>query len=151
MGASVTIDESGTAYIETGSHAGDGIVNQGNISQTASGGYLVVAGNSFTNSGTITAGSRDGTLTIEPDTFTNSGTLTISNGDAVGIEPTNFSNAATGVIAVRAEFVAGSGAGRLMEQSGLDHARQRFFAVFRRQFHARRLGKCDQFGRHGLH
>ena len=103
LGSGVTIDESGNAEIGTGDYAGDGIVNQGNISQTASGGYLVIAGNSFTNSGTITAASSGGILTIEPDTFTNSGTLAVSKGDAVIIEPTNFSNAATGVIAVGAD------------------------------------------------
>jgi hypothetical protein len=101
--SNVTIDESGNAYIETGGHAGDGIVNQGHIGQTARGGDLVITGNSFTNSGTITAASSGGILTIEPDTFTNSGTLTVSNGDAVDIEATNFSNPAMGVIAVRAD------------------------------------------------
>ena len=40
LGSNVTIDESGHAQIETGNDAGDGIVNQGNISQTASGGAL---------------------------------------------------------------------------------------------------------------
>jgi hypothetical protein len=102
LGAGVTIDESGAADIETGRHTGDGIVNQGNISQTAGDAYLLVAGNSLTNSGTITAGSSGGAMTIEPGAFTNSGTLAVSNADAVTIEPTSFSNAATGVIAVGA-------------------------------------------------
>ncbi len=103
LGSGVTINESGNAEIGTGNDSGDGIVNQGNISQTARGGYLVITGNSFTNSGMITAASSSGALTIDTTTFTNSGTLTVSNGDAVDIEPTNFSNAATGVIAVGAD------------------------------------------------
>ncbi len=95
LGSKVTINESnesGFGEIETGTHAGDGIINQGKISQTVSGGTLHIIGNSFTNSGTITAASSGGALTIDPTTFTNSGTLAISNGEAVTIEATNFSN-----------------------------------------------------------
>ncbi len=86
LGTGVTIDESGDAQIYTGSYAGDGIVDQGNISQTASGSTLTIDGSgSLTNSGTITAASSGGTLTIEPTTFTNSGTLAVSNGETVYI------------------------------------------------------------------
>jgi hypothetical protein len=102
LGAGVTIDESGAAYIETGSNKGDGVVSQANISQTAIASYLVIAGNAFTNNGTITAGSSGGALTIETDTFTNSGTLSVSNGEAVDLAPDNFTNAAAGVIVVGA-------------------------------------------------
>jgi hypothetical protein len=103
LGSNVTIDESGGAYIETGSYAGDGIVNQGKINQAASGGALYIEGPSFTNSGTITAASSGGALTIDPTTFTNKGAIDISNGETVTIEPTNFTNAAKGVIAVGAD------------------------------------------------
>ena len=61
LGPNVTIDESGSAYITDAGHAGDGIVDQGAINQTASGGTLIIyADFSFTNSGTITAASTGG-------------------------------------------------------------------------------------------
>ena len=150
LGSTVTVDESGYAQIRDSGSAGDGIVNQGTISQTASGADLQNYGNSFTNGGTITAASSGGSLAIDTTTFTNNGAIDISNGETVTIEPTNFSNASKGVISV-GEFDAESVAGRVMEQSGLDHARQRFFALSGRQLHARRLGNADQLGRHGLH
>jgi hypothetical protein len=86
LGSSVTIDERGGAFIETGGYAGDGIVNQGQINQTADTGNLHIQGNSFTNSGTINAASSGRGLTIETTTFTNSGTLTVSNGETVNVE-----------------------------------------------------------------
>jgi len=93
LGSNVTIDESGYAQIYTGGGAGDGIVDQGNIGQTASRGTLAIVGNSFTNSGTITAASSDGALTIEPTTFSNDGAIDISNGETVTIDPTtSFTN-----------------------------------------------------------
>ena len=92
LGLGATINESGSAQIQASSYAGDGIVDKGKISQTASDSTLYIIGNSFTNSGTITAASSGGTLAIEPTTFTNSGTLAISNGDSVTIDATNFSN-----------------------------------------------------------
>jgi hypothetical protein len=93
LGPNVTIDANGAAaIIEDSGNAGDGIVNQGNISQTASDTSLYIYGNSFTNSGAITAASSGGTQTIAPTTFANSGRLAISNGDAVEIDSTNFSN-----------------------------------------------------------
>ena len=102
MGSNVTIEESGHAQINGGNEAGDGIVDRGNISQTASDSTFHIVSNSFTNSGTITAASSGDALTIDPGTFTNNGAIDISNGETVTIEPTNFSNAATGVIAVGA-------------------------------------------------
>ena len=56
LGSNVTIDESGYATIETGDDYGDGIVNQGVINQSGTGGSFYIYGDSFTNSGTITAG-----------------------------------------------------------------------------------------------
>ena len=88
LGQDVTIDdEFGYGEITDSGYAGDGIVDQGNITV---GGILTILGNSFTNSGTITAGTS--ALTIEPTTFTNSGTLAISDGDAVTIDAANLSN-----------------------------------------------------------
>ena len=100
LGSNVTIDESGSAEITVTGYAGDGVVNQGKINQTASDSTLNIAGQSvgnshsfsFTNSGTITAASSGGKLTIDATTFTNSGPLAASNGDAVTIEASNFSN-----------------------------------------------------------
>jgi hypothetical protein len=93
LGLGVTIDEIGGAGIYTGGYTGDGIVNQGNISQTASGGALTIYGNgSLTNSATITAASSSGTLIIQNTRFTNSGTLAVSNGEEVYIEATTFTN-----------------------------------------------------------
>ena len=81
LGSNVTIDESGSAEITVTGYAGDGVVNQGKINQTASDSTLNIAGQSvgnshsfsFTNSGTITAASSGGKLTIDATTFTNSG------------------------------------------------------------------------------
>jgi hypothetical protein len=92
LGSNVTIDESGYAQIADSGYTGDGIVNQGAITQSGTSSELTFYGNSLTNSGTITGASSGGTLTIAPTTFINSGTLAISNGDAVTIEATNFSN-----------------------------------------------------------
>jgi hypothetical protein len=92
LGSNVTIDVSGYGWIEDSGHAGDGIVNQGNISQQGTRRLLYIEGNSFTNSGTITAASTGGGLIIGPTTFTNSGTLAVSNGDELAIAATNFSN-----------------------------------------------------------
>ena len=66
-------------------------------------------------------------MTIDTTTFTNSGTLAISNGDAVTIEPTNFSNTGSITLASGASL------------------------YFSNHLHARRIGKTDQFGWHGLH
>jgi hypothetical protein len=152
LGPNVTINESfyGSAQIETGSYAGDGIVNEGNINQTASGGTLYVFGNSFTNSGTISASANDdGSLTIESTTFTNNGAIDISNGDAVAIVD-EFQQRRHGRNLGGRRFAAVYE--RLpWEQSRLDHARQRFLSVFGRQFHARRLGNTHQFGCNGRH
>ena len=54
LGSNVTINVSGGAAIGTGG-TGNGIVNQGNIDQTGSGGILIISGGSFANSGTIAA------------------------------------------------------------------------------------------------
>ena len=87
LGSGVTIDESGDGEIQTGGYAGDGVVNQGTISQTASDSGLDIYGNgSFTNSGTITAASSGGILSIDTTKFTNPGTVAVSNGDTVQIE-----------------------------------------------------------------
>ena len=126
LGSGVTIDESGYAYIETGDHAGDGIVNQGNISQTASGGTLVIAGNSFTNNGTITAASSGGILTIDTTTFTNNGAIDISNGETVTINsPASTTMIATNGTTTLAQVgnlfelnPAGGGTGPLLELNG---------------------------------
>ena len=123
LGSKVTINESGGAQISAGSAAGDGIVDQGKINQTASGGALTIDGNSFTNSGTITAASSGGTLTIDPTTFTNSGTLAISNGDAVTIDATHFSNTGSITLASGASLYLGgsftlAGLGKVTNSGG---------------------------------
>ena len=74
LGSQVTIDESGLGYIADGGYASDGLVDQGNISQTE----LAAVGKNprqfLHQQRTITAASSGGALTIEPTTFTNSGT-----------------------------------------------------------------------------
>ena len=112
LGPGVTIDESGEALIDTGGDAGDGIVNQGKINQTASGGALDIVDNSFTNSGTITAGSSGGALTIDTSTFTNNGAIDISNGETVTIDPTTFTNLSATTLTGGAYTV---GAGSVLE------------------------------------
>jgi fibronectin-binding autotransporter adhesin len=107
LGSNVTIDESGIAQIETGGDTGDGIVNQGNISQTASGAYLAIYGNSFTNSGTIAAASS-GAMLVDPAAFANSGTLAVSNGGAIDIEATTASLGGATSGAGTLELIGGS-------------------------------------------
>ena len=99
LGSGVTIDVSGGAEIYTGGSTGDGIVNQGTISQTASGSFSSLPASSLTNSGTITAGSHGGTLTIEPATFTNNGAIDISDESVTIALPKTFTNSGTITVA----------------------------------------------------
>jgi hypothetical protein len=112
LGSNVTIDVSGDAEITDSGYSGDGIVNQGKISQTARGGDLIINSNSFTNSGTITAASSGGALTIDPTTFANKGAIDISNGETVTIKPTAANTGTINVSSGALDFGGGiSGTG----------------------------------------
>jgi len=94
--SSITIDAPDYAYITGTIGSGDGIVNQGVIELTGSGGYLTIDPNDFTNSGTIDATATGGFLTIDPTTFTNSGTIdAAAAGGFLTIDPTTFTNSGT--------------------------------------------------------
>ncbi len=63
----------------SGSHTGDGIVNDGTINALAANGTFYIEPYNFTNQGTINVANGD-KLYIEPTTFTNNGTIAISGG-----------------------------------------------------------------------
>jgi hypothetical protein len=92
LASTVTVDAQNHAVITGSGYSGDGIVNQGEIDQTGSGGYLEITPYAFTNSGRIDAEATSGYLIIDPTTFTNSGTIDVANGGQVTIEPTTFTN-----------------------------------------------------------
>jgi hypothetical protein len=88
LASSVTVDVQGDAVIQSSGKFGDGIVNQGTIDVTGSGGSLIIDPNTFTNGGTIDAEATNGSLTIESSTFTNNGAIDVAHSDFVRIEPT---------------------------------------------------------------
>jgi RHS repeat-associated protein len=59
-------------------------------------------GSTIDNQGTILAEANDGSLTIDPTSFINDGSITVSNGDALAIQSTNFTNDADATITVDA-------------------------------------------------
>ena len=74
--ATVSVDVSGYANIQSSRHRGDGIVNDGAIDVTGSGGDLIIDPRTFTNNGSIDVANSD-SVTIKP-AVTGTGTDTIS-------------------------------------------------------------------------
>ena len=102
LASSVTINVVGDAELAGSGASGDEIVNQGFISQTASGSSFYISPLAFTNSGTIDAAAASGQLILNPATFTNNGAIDVANGESVTIEPTTFSATASSLIAIGA-------------------------------------------------
>jgi filamentous hemagglutinin len=65
-----------------------------------SGFYTGGTGNAVINNGTIAADVSGAALSIDPDAFTNNGSIKALNGASMTISATNWSNAATGSIAL---------------------------------------------------
>ena len=111
LGSNVTSTRAATRrFIPANGYAGDGIVNQGNISQTASGAYLGISGNSFTNSGTITAASSGGALlTIDPPRSSTPGLSPSRTERRSPSSPLNFSNTGSITLASGASLYLNGG------------------------------------------
>jgi hypothetical protein len=126
LGSNVTIDEIGSAQINSGGDSGDGIVNRGVINQSENGSYLGIEGNSFTNRGTITANSNGGTLEMVATRVINDGTIAVANGDTVNIDSANhlFTNsgsitvASNSILFLQAITQSGSSTGSSIDNAG---------------------------------
>ena len=82
--ATVSVDVSGYANIQSSRHRGDGIVNDGAIDVTGSGGDLIIDPRTFTNNGAIDVANSD-SVTIKP-AVTGTGTDTISGDSTLEFE-----------------------------------------------------------------
>ncbi len=84
LAATVSVDVSGYAYIQSSGYRGDGIVNDGAIDVAGSGGDLIIDPTTFTNNGAIDVANGD-SVTIVP-TVTGTGTDTISGDSTLEFE-----------------------------------------------------------------
>ncbi|WP_158932493.1 choice-of-anchor D domain-containing protein [Acidisphaera sp. S103] len=91
LGSNLTLSQVGAyASLYGDSSPGDGIVNDGTIDASVSGGQFTVAGN-FSNAGSIAVSGGDSFI-INNTTFTNTGTLTETGGSTVTLN-TDWTNA----------------------------------------------------------
>ena len=80
LGPQLAVIQAGVnAQLQSGSSAGDGIINQGSIGAGFSGGRFTVLGNSFTNQGSIVVSDGD-VFTIQSTIFTNLSGSTLTGG-----------------------------------------------------------------------
>ncbi len=104
LGKNLSIVESmgSTTGELTGYDGSQSLINQGSIIASGSNSaFDIYSFANFTNQGSITASaSGSASFNIEVANFANSGTITVSNGDALHIQSTTFSN--TGTISIGA-------------------------------------------------
>ncbi len=102
LAGDVTINAAGYALITAGSAAGDGVVNEGFITQTANDVGLRIAGDDFSNSGQLDAAGANSYFTVETTNFLNSGAISASGGGIFSVFTTNFSTTTASTITVGA-------------------------------------------------
>ena len=79
-----------------------------NVLSDGAGSYGYIYGTTIVNDGTITFSSGSNQGRIVPTTFTNNGTIISSNGSVAVLNPTTFTNIASGTLA-RGTYVVNSG------------------------------------------
>jgi len=124
LASSVALDVQGDAEIRSSPGRGDGIVNEGVIDITGSGGLFIIDPRTFINSGTIDAEATNGSLTIDPTdpaTFTNSGKIDVANGETAIIVP-KVTGKGTDTIsgAATLEFDAGVSSAKTLGSQDID-------------------------------
>ncbi len=124
LASSVALDVQGDAEIQSSPGRGDGIVNEGVIDITGSGGLFIIDPRTFINSGTIDAEATNGSLTIDPTdpaTFTNSGKIDVANGETAIIVP-KVTGKGTDTIsgAATLEFDAGVSSAKTLGSQDID-------------------------------
>jgi hypothetical protein len=108
LASSVTVDVVGNAYMESSYVSGDGIVSDGTIDVTGTGGDLMIWSNDFTNGGMIDVGAGD-QMEIDYSAFTNFAAIANHGEIELGSSTVSSSGSSASLINAAGATVDGNG------------------------------------------